>query len=410
MSALADTRPLAGIRVVEFGQFIAVPGAAMLLADMGADVIKVESPEGDSARRSASLGLQSPMYVGYNRNKRGIAIDLRSEDGRAVARELALGADVVLQNARAGTLERLGLGAAALRAVKPELIYASVSGFGLAGPSRARPGLDIAAQAESGMMSITGESGGGPLKVGFAVVDAATALALCSAITAALLRRFRTGVGETIETSLLQVAVQLQTQIWSEFQHTGKTPARVGNRQPMAAPAADLIPVSDGFLVISAYLETHFRRLCEAIGRPALADDPRFATNAARVANRASLLPEIAAGLSHLTGEAAREKLESHGVVVGIVRAYPQVLKSADVLAEGLFQPVDNGEGRAIALPGLPFQLADTPLPPATPVPRIGQHSVAILQEAGFTAERIQALLDAGAVLAETATCDAPPA
>nr|MBF0684243.1 CoA transferase [Pseudomonas sp.] len=349
--------PLSGIRVVEFGQFIAVPGATMLLADMGADVVKVESLKGDSARHSTTGGIQSPMYVAYNRNKRSISIDLGSDSGREIARKLALSADVVIQNARAGVLERAGLGADTLRAVKPELIYASVSGFGTKGPSRTRPGLDIAAQAESGMMSLTGEPGGNPLKVGFAVVDAATALALTGAISAALFRRERSGEGETIDTSLLEVAVQLQTQIWSEYQYSGRLPPRVGNSQPMAAPAADLIAVQDGHVVISAYLQDHWRRLCTAIGRGDLIDDPRFATNVERLANRPALVTELHGALGTMTGEAARQLLESHGVVVGVVRNYDQVMQSADIAASGIFSPVDDGNQRQIRLPGMPFHL-----------------------------------------------------
>jgi len=401
--SLQNNGPLAGIRVVEFGQFIAVPGATMLLADLGADVIKVEGLEGDSARRSYTTGAQSPMYVAYNRRKRSIAIDLRSPAGREAAFKLALSADVVVQNARAGVLERMGLGAAALRARKPELIYASVSGFGTDGPSRERPGLDIAAQAESGMMSITGEPDGNPLKVGFAVVDGATALALSGAIVTALLRRERGGGGETIETSLLEVAIQLQTQIWSEYQHSGRLPPRVGNSQPMAAPAADLIAVQDGHLVVSAYLQDHWRRLCKAIGRPELAEDPRFADNAARLANRPALIAELQAGLGHMAGEAARELLESHGVVVGVVRNYHQVMQSQDVAAAGIFMPVDTGAGRQVNIPGMPFHLQSLGAPQPAAVPRLGQHSVQVLQELGYDAQAIDAMLASRAIGGEAA-------
>lgn len=394
--------PLAGIRVVEFGQFIAVPGATMLLADMGADVIKVESLSGDSARHSSSTpGLQSPMYVAYNRSKRSISIDLRSEAGRAVALKLALSADVVVQNARAGTLERAGLGAEALRACKPELIYASVSGFGAKGPSRSRPGLDIAAQAESGMMSITGQPDGDPLKVGFAVVDGATTMAVSSAISAALFRRERTGQGETIETSLLEVAVQLQSQIWSEYQYSGKLPPRVGNSQPMAAPAADLIPVLDGHLVVSAYLQEHWQRLCGALARPELVNDARFADNAQRVANRPALVAELRTALQNLSGEAARELLESHGVVVGVVRNYDQVMQSADITASGIFVHVADGTDRQVAVPGMPFHLQSLPRQGTQTVPRLGQHSTQVLAELGYGPQEIEQLLAARAVATE---------
>ena len=202
--------PLAGIRVAEFGQFIAAPGAAMLLADLGADVIKVEPLRGDGARRFDGTSPQSPMFLAYNRGKRAIALDLRRPAGLQAARKLALSCDVVLHNARPGSMESLGLDAVSLRDVRPDLVHASVTAFGTRGPSRLRPGLDIAAQAESGMMSVTGEAGGQPLKAGFALIDAATALATSSGIVAALFRRLRTGHGDTIETSLLNVGVHLQ--------------------------------------------------------------------------------------------------------------------------------------------------------------------------------------------------------
>jgi crotonobetainyl-CoA:carnitine CoA-transferase CaiB-like acyl-CoA transferase len=232
--AIPEDLPLAGIRVAEFGQFIAAPGAAMMLADLGADVIKVEPLRGDSARRFDGTSSQSPMFLAYNRGKRGMALDLRQPAGAEAARRLAFSCDVVLHNARPGTMESIGLDAATLRTAKPALIHASVTGFGTRGPSRLRPGLDIAAQAESGMMSVTGEAGGQPLKAGFALIDAATALATSNAILAALFRRLRTGQGETIETSLLTVGIQLQAQLWSEYQCSGALPVRSGNSQPKA--------------------------------------------------------------------------------------------------------------------------------------------------------------------------------
>ena len=400
--------PLAGIRIAEFGQFIAVPGAAMLLADLGADVIKVEALRGDSARRFDGTSQQSPMFIAYNRGKRAIALDLRRPAGAEAARRLALSCDVVLHNARPGSMESLGLDAATLRAAKPSLIHASVTGFGTRGPSRARPGLDIAAQAESGMMSVTGELGGTPLKAGFAVVDAATTLAISNAILAALFRRLRTGEGETIETSLLTVGVQLQAQLWAEYQCTGALPVRSGNRQPKAAPAADLIAVSDGHIVVSAYLDEHWARLCEAIGQPQLAHDPRFCSNVLRVQNRSAMLAILQDALRAYCGDDARALLERHQVVVGVVRDYRQVERSEDVLAAGMLQTVGDGIGGQLTLPGLPFTMAS--LAPASEpvVPRLGQHTAEVLSELGYDADAIRAMAHERAIGIETVATPAP--
>lgn len=393
--------PLAGIRIAEFGQFIAAPGAAMLLADLGADVVKVEPLRGDSARRFDGTSAQSPMFLAYNRGKRGIALDLRQPAGADAARRLALSCDVVLHNARPGTMEALGLDAATLRKDKPSLIHASVTGFGTRGPSRLRPGLDIAAQAESGMMSVTGEAGGQPLKAGFALIDAATALATSNAILAALFRRLRTGQGETIETSLLTVGVQLQAQLWAEYQCSGALPVRSGNSQPKAAPAADVIAVADGHIVLSAYLDEHWARLCLAIGQPALAEDPRFASNPLRVQNRPALLAILQAALSAYRGEEARALLERHQVVVGVVRDYRQVEDSADLRASGLLMAVGDGLGGEVSLPGLPFTMTAAPAGPSPVVPRLGQHTVEVLGELGYDGNAIRAMARDRAIGAE---------
>ena len=403
---MTNEQPLAGIKVIEFGQFIAGPGATQILADLGAEVIKIESFNGDNSRRfgvSERSGHRSGMFMAYNRGKKSVALDLRNAEGVAVARELALGADVVVQNSRVGVMESLGLDAASLRARKPSLIHASISGFGTRGPSRERPGLDIAAQAESGMMSLTGEPGGTPLKTGFAVVDAATATAAANAILAALFRCARHGEGATIETSLLAVAVGLQAQIWAEYGCSGQLPQRAGNAQPLVAPAADLIQVRDGHIVISAYMEDHWQRLCRAIDQPELGTDPRFATSNDRVANRPAMVAILTEALGGHGGEEARARLEAFGVVCGVVRNYEQVRASADVEAIGIFQTVHDGKGGEVDVPALPYTFVGSAAvetdadaaPQASFLPELGQHTLEVLEQAGFPAQRRQALLDA---------------
>lgn len=405
MTAVDSTSPkgmLDGLRVIEFGHFIAGPGATQILADLGADVVKIEGPDGDKARRfgaSAATQWRSGMFVAYNRGKRSVVLDMRHPEGLALGRRLALQADVVLQNLRPGAVESLGLDAGSLRRENPALIHVSISGFGLHGPSRQRACLDIAAQAESGMMSVTGERGGAPLKVGFTVADVATAHAAAQAILAAYIQRLRSGEGATIETSLLAAGIAMQAQLWGEYRYSGELPMRTGNAQPLVAPAADLITVRDGHIVISAYIQDHWRRFCTAIGQPAMADDARFRDNSARVANRDAIIAAAQRALGHLSGEQARELLERHQLVVGVVRNFAQVLESEDVRASCVFQPVDDEAGERLLLPALPFRFTPHHVAQAQVLqsPALGEHTAEVLAEFGLDAGEIARLRACGA-------------
>ena len=377
----ADEAPLAGVRVVEFGQYIAVPAAGQALRDLGADVIKVESPQGDAARRGGwSRDDYGPMFLPYNRGKRSIVLDLGSPQGRAQALRLATGADVVLQNARPGAMVRAGLGPQALRAATSRLVVGSVSGFGAATAFAGRVGLDIAAQAESGLMSLNGAADGDPIRVGYPVVDILTAQALTSAVLAALLRRGISGAGATIELALLDVAAASMAYPWAEYARNGRMPRRSGNGQPSAAPAADVIGTADGAVVLSAYIDAHFVRLAQALGLPALALDPRYATNSQRVAHRPELLAELRAALSALTSAEVCARLGAAGVVVAAVRDFSQVRQEPNGLTPGLFRPVHAAGLAPIELPGTPFRIDGLAEPPAR-VPGLGEHTDEILAE-----------------------------
>ena len=381
MSAPAGDAPLSGIRVVEFGQYIAVPAAGQALRDLGADVIKVESPQGDPARRSGWAGDDfGPMFLPYNRGKRSIALDLGSAEGRQTALRLALRADVVLQNARPGAMARAGLAPADLRRAAPRLVVGTVSGFGADTPYGDRAGLDIAAQAESGLMSLNGAADGDPTRVGYAVVDVLTSQALTSAVLAALLRRGVSGVGASIELSLLDVATSSLAYPWSEYARNGRMPRRSGNGQPGAAPAADVVATADGAVVVSAYLDPHFARLAEVLGQPGLAADPRFATNAVRVRHRPELMAILRAAMAGWTSAEACTRLGAAGVVVAAVRDFDRVRESPNGLSPGLFQPVQAGSLPPIELPVTPFRF-DTPVPLPGHVPAIGEHGAEILAE-----------------------------
>ncbi|QRQ85847.1 CaiB/BaiF CoA transferase family protein [Cupriavidus oxalaticus] len=370
--------PLKGLRVVEFGQFIAVPAAAQTLAELGADVIKVEPPGGDASRftgwRQDEFG---PMFSAYNRGKRSVVLNLRVEAQRDQALALAASADVVLQNARPGVMDRIGLGADDLLARSSRVIYGSVSGFGHEGAAAARPGFDIAAQAESGMMSLNGELHADPMRVGFAVVDVMASHALVTGVLAALIRRGTKGRGSRVDVSLIDVALEALSQSWAEYRLTGNVPLRCGNGQPTVAPAADLIATANGQVVVSAYLDDHFARLCECLGRKDLAADSRFADNAGRVANRAALRAELGEVLRGIRSEEVCELLTRAGVVSGAVRTLAEIDGGCD---EHAFVPVAAVGRNDIALPGLPLRI-DLMRRDGGSLPTIGQHTYEVLAE-----------------------------
>ncbi len=388
--------PLEGTRVVDLGQYIAGPGAAMVLAELGADVIKIEPLTGDQARHIGRYG--ESMIRAYNRGKRSIALDLKSDAGREAALRLIENADVVIQNLRPGVVDKLGLGPAAVRERFPRLIYVSISGFSSRGPSRLRPGYDIAAQAESGLMSVTGEPGRLPQKVGVPIVDAAAAHLGAQAVLAALLGRARTGLGETLETSLLEVAMHLQAATWCEYLGGAPEPTRIGDGQPNNAPAAEVVPTRDGHIVLSAYADEHWARFCRVMGREPLITDARFSTNARRVENRAALRDVLRECLSARTSEECVNLLGRHQIVAGAVRSYAQVLASTDVEASGIVVQSAASDGSHYRALRLPYRFGDAP--PATPpaAPTCGADSDGLLADAGYTPEQIAALRHAGVV------------
>ncbi|MFB6960545.1 CaiB/BaiF CoA transferase family protein [Streptomyces sp. NPDC056309] len=390
------TKPLEGVRVIDFGQFIAAPAAAQLLGDMGADVIKIEPVNGEAARVIGVPG--QAMLNAYSRNKRGVALDLKHSRGRRIARELIADADIVIQNLRPGVMESFGLGPRTVRAERPEIVYATVSGFGLHGPSRLRAGLDIAAQAESGIMWVTGEPDREPQKVGFQVVDSTTAYVCAQAVLGAYVRRLRTGQGDEVEVSLLEVALHLQAPNWGTYLLTGKEPIRTGNGQPALAPAADVMPTRDGALVVSAYSDAHFARLCLLLGRPELAKDERFATNGARVRNRPAMLAELRTEFAAMTTDKAMGLLASNGVVAGRINSYGQAMASPDVEASGIFINVTDAAGQESTTLGSPWHLGSVPELPGSGAPALGQHTAEVLTELGYGPAAIHELEQTGII------------
>lgn len=393
--------PLAGIRVIDLGNYIAGPGTAMILSDLGADVIKIEPKSGDVARSIGTFG--SAMVRSYNRDKRSIAIDLRQPRGIDIVRRLVAQSDILVQNMRPGLVEELGIGPAAMRALNPKLIYMSVSGFGMNGPSRQRPGLDIAAQAESGIMSVTGEPDRPPQKVGFPIIDSATTHVGAQAVLAALFRRERTGEGAILETSLLEVAVHLQTPAWHEYAETGREPTRRGSGQVTAAPAAEQIETRDGMIVLSAYTQEHWKRLCITIKRDDLIADARFATNADRVANKPAMLAELTKALADFSTEDCVALLSRNQIVAAAVRKYSQVREAPDVQASGIFSRTLDGPGGSYETLGLPYRFVGSERPPTHGAPQLGVHTVDILSEIGFSAAEADELVQQGVVVSNQA-------
>ncbi|VTU23933.1 CaiB/BaiF CoA transferase family protein [Variovorax sp. RA8] len=389
--------PLQGIRVIELGNYIAGPGTAMTLGDLGAEVVKIESMEGDMARHTGHFGLA--MLRAYNRSKKSIALDLRQPRGKEIAGRLIAGADVLVQNLRPGAAEALGLGAGALRAQHPGLVHVSIAGFPADAPSRDRPGYDIAAQAESGMMSVTGEPQGLPQKVGATIIDAATVQVAAQATLAALFRRERTGLGETIRVSLLEVALNLQLPNWSDYMVRGVEPTRSGDGQPMNAPAADIFHTRDGMVVVSAYVQSHWVRLCETLGCPELATDPRFLTNELRVAHRPAMKEAVGGRLSRCSTQECVDLLTRNNIVVGVVRSYSEAAAGDDFRSSRMvIDAAPNGDRPGYPSFGLPYELCDTPRPTTHAAPAHGAHTQELLREAGFGPEDIAALQAAGVI------------
>jgi crotonobetainyl-CoA:carnitine CoA-transferase CaiB-like acyl-CoA transferase len=388
--------PLDGYRVVELGAYIAGPGVSAHLADLGAEVIKIESRDGDAARRMSAYG--DAIWASFNRDKRSIALDLKDKRGLEVALELLDTSDVLVQNLRPGAASRLGLGPTASLARNPRLVHLSVTGYNSDGPNADRLGLDIGLQAESGMMSLTGVEGGDPLRVGFPIVDVASTHVASEAVLAALLSRARTGLGKIIEISMFDVALSLQSVPLSTYFAVGREQGRRAGGSSYNAPAADVIHTRDGQLVISAHGD-HWARLCRVIGRPELATDPRFATNEARVINRVEMLRLLSDALSHLDSEAAADLLAKNSIVVGVVRSYPQLISSAEFRHGDFVVEAKLPDGSIAKAVRPAYRFSDGAGDGPATLPALGADTSAILAELGRSSGQIDELERDGVVI-----------
>ena len=378
---------LAGLRILELTQVMAGPFCGQVLADMGADVVKVEPPEGDSTRES----LGTAAFLAVNRNKRSLVLDLKTAEHRAVLHRLVAETDVLLENYRPGVAARLGADWDTLCDLNPRLIYASVSGFGQTGPYAQRPGYDLIAQGLAGVMSVTGEPGGEPVKCGIPISDLSAGLFCAVAILSAVVARERTGRGQRIDTSLFEAALALSVWESAELWGTGQIPQPLGSAHRLTAPYQAL-RTRDGHITVGANNQRLWRRLCDAIGRAELAADDRFTTNDARMANREELEAELETALASRGTDDWVATLIDAGVPCWPIHDYRQVFEDPHTRAREmevrLTHPV---EGEISAL-GIPVKLSETPGSVRRPAPLLGQHSAEVLREAGFSEEEIEAL------------------
>jgi crotonobetainyl-CoA:carnitine CoA-transferase CaiB-like acyl-CoA transferase len=373
MSALAD------VRVLELTQVMAGPFCGQVLADMGADVIKVEPPGGDSTRRS----LGTAAFLAVNRNKRSIELDLKDPEQRGVFVRLAETADVVLENHRPGVVARLGVDYETLREVNPRLVYASISGFGQTGPYAQRPGYDLIAQGLSGVMSVTGEPDGNPVKCGIPIGDLSSGLFCAVAILSALHARERTGRGQYIDTSLFEGALALSIWESAELWATGRAPGKLGSAHRLTAPYQAL-RTADGYITVGGNTQALFGRLCAALGVPQLTDDPRFATNDDRMANVSALVEALEAALVSRTTDEWVAALVEGGVPCGPIHDYAEVFADEHTQAREMEVTVEHPVEGTIRALGIPVKLSDTPGAVRRPAPLLGQHTEEILREAGI--------------------------
>ena len=390
---------LNGIRVLDVTQVMAGPYCAMLLCDLGADVIKVEAPPGgDASRRMAGArGTDSPAFNAVNRGKRGIVVDLKAPAGREIALRLARAADVLIENARPGVMARLGLGYDALRAVNPGLVYASISGYGQTGPHGARGGFDLVAQGVSGIMSVTGEPGGPPVKAGIPLTDLGAGLFAVTGILAALHHRARTGEGQHVDTSLVEAGVALSVWEATEYFASGRAPQPMGSAHRMSAPYQALA-CADGYVTVGAANDRLFERLCRLLGHPEWIREPAFANDTARVANRRALAERLEAITRTRPRAHWLSLLEEHGVPCGPINTYADVFQDEQVMARGMVVQTDHPTLGRLRTLGSPLKMSRTPPRPGRPAPLLGEHTDAVLSAAGYTPAELAALRAAGII------------
>ncbi len=395
--------PLAGLKVLDLSRILAGPYCTQLLADLGAEVIKLEPPHGDDTRRWGPPFREgeSAYYLSVNRGKKSVVLNLKDERAQRLARRLAERADVLVENFKTGDLERYGLDYVSLRPVNPRLVYASITGFGHTGPRAKEPGYDVALQGISGLMSITGEPGGPPVKVGVAWIDILSGLHAAVAILAALHERERSGEGQHLDLSLFDVALASLANQAQRYLLVGEVPQRLGSAHPQIVPY-QAFEAQDGYLILAAGNDAQFRRTCEVLGLDELAGDPRFASNAGRVEHREEVVSALAARFITQPRAVWLERLTAVQVPVTPVNDIAEAFADPQVEAREMLWHLPHPLLGTLTMPASPLKtLSRTPLKPTSAPPLLGEHSEEVLREVlELSPEEIDGLIQAGVVKA----------
>lgn len=405
------TGPLSNIKVLDLSRILAAPWAGQILADLGAEVIKVERPgAGDDTRTWGPPFLkdadgqdtkEAGYYLAVNRGKESITVSLDKPEGQAIVRELARNADVVLENYKAGTLARYGLDQASLRELNPRLVYCSVTGFGQTGPRRDQPAYDFLIQAMGGLMSVTGERdgrpGGGPQKVGIPIVDLMTGMYTAVSVLAALVKRNETGRGDYIDIGMLDVQVATLANQAMNYLVSSKVPQRNGNAHPNIQPQ-DVYGCADGDMILVVGNDGQFAKLCGVLGQEAWAQDERFATNAQRVRNIDTLAPLLREHFGQWKRADLIDALDKAGVPCGAINNVAEVFEEPQVKARGILQHVPHPSGVDVPMVTSPMRFEESALKTRAAPPLLGQHTDAILDRLGYGAEAIAKLREQGAL------------
>ncbi len=392
--------PLDGIRVLDFTQILAGPFCTMLLGDMGADVIKVEKPNGgDDTRRYGPpfINGESAAFMGLNRNKRSIVLDLKSPEGIAIARHMLEEADVMIQNFRPGAMDRIGLGYEDVKKENPGIIYCTVSGFGTTGPYKNKAGFDLVAQGMSGLMSITGFSDSPPAKVGVPIADLNAGMFSANAILSAYIYRLKTGKGQHVDASLLDSGIAYTLYESASYFATGEVARPVGSAHRMIAPY-QAFATSDGYINIGAANQSNWERLCRAIGREDLLEHPRFSSNAERMIHIKELTPIMEETFITQTKDYWAELLEKAGVPCGPIYDMAQVYSDPHVQARDMAVELEHPIAGKITNIGVPVKLSETPGSIRMPAPALGQHTDEVLSQFGYSHDEVAQFRESGAV------------